>query len=152
MSALGSHAGRALQSRDESKEMFRRELAANDRKRASLGQKLNIRRTNTVVVATNRLARFATSGPAAQGMPTACLAKAHRTNQDLWTEFWQCLARASTTGEVRFHKVKAQTQPERFMAKELMMYRPLRGELDEDMVLALYSEEYNGKAKVTLLL
>jgi len=53
---------------------------------------------------------------------------------------------------LRFHKVKAQTQPERFMAKELMMYRPMRGELDEDSVLALYSEEYDGKAKVTLLL
>ena len=53
---------------------------------------------------------------------------------------------------LRFHKVKAQTQPERFMAKELMMYRPMRGELDEDMVLDLYSEEYDGKAKVTLLL
>ena len=61
----------------------------------------------------------------------------------------QTMVKRTRPVSMRFNKVKARTQPERFMTKELMMFRPMRGELDEDMVAKLYLEEYNGKPKVT---
>ena len=52
---------------------------------------------------------------------------------------------------LRFHKVKKDREPERFMLKELMLYRPLRGELDPDQVLELYEEKHNDKYKVDIV-
>ena len=61
----------------------------------------------------------------------------------------QTMVKRTRPVSLRFNKVKVRTQPERFMTKELMMFRPMRGELDADMVTKLYLEEYNGKLKVT---
>ena len=52
---------------------------------------------------------------------------------------------------LRWNKVKARTEPERFMAKELMMFRPMREELDQDTVTQLYLEEHNGQPKVDIV-
>ena len=52
---------------------------------------------------------------------------------------------------LRFHKVKKDREPERFMTKELMLYTPLREEIDPDQVLELYEEMHNDKYKVDIV-
>ena len=43
---------------------------------------------------------------------------------------------------LRFHKVKELNDPLRYMLSELMLYRPLRGEVAQDDILPLYEEKY----------
>ena len=52
---------------------------------------------------------------------------------------------------IRFNKVKRKNEPERYMAKELMLYRPMQEELEQDQVKDLYLEEYEGKLKVAIV-
>ena len=52
---------------------------------------------------------------------------------------------------LRFHKVKKDKEPERFMIKELMLYRPTREEIDPDRVLELYEEMHGDKYKVDIV-
>ena len=52
---------------------------------------------------------------------------------------------------IRFNKVKLKNEPERYMAKELMLYHPMQEELESDQVKDLYLEEYEGKHKVAIV-
>ena len=52
---------------------------------------------------------------------------------------------------LRFHKVKKDKEPERFMLKELMLYRPTREEIDPDSVLELYEEKHGDRYKVDIV-
>ena len=52
---------------------------------------------------------------------------------------------------IRFNKVKQRNEPERYMAKELMLYCPLQAELEPDQVKDLYLEEYEGQLKVAIV-
>ena len=52
---------------------------------------------------------------------------------------------------IRFNQVKEQNEPERYLAKELMLYRPLTEELEDDQVKDLYMEEHEGRLKVSIV-
>ena len=52
---------------------------------------------------------------------------------------------------IRFNKVKQRNEPERYMAKELMLYCPLQTELEQDQVQRLYLEEFGDKLKVAIV-
>ena len=52
---------------------------------------------------------------------------------------------------IRFNKVKQRNEPERYMAKELMLYCPMQEELEPDQVKDLYLEEYEGQLKVAIV-
>ena len=52
---------------------------------------------------------------------------------------------------IRFNQVRQRTEPERYMAKELMLYYPLTEELEDDQVQDLFLEEHEGKFKVAIV-
>ena len=52
---------------------------------------------------------------------------------------------------IRFNQVRQRTEPERYMAKELMLYCPLTEELEDDKVQDLFLEEHDGKSKVAIV-
>ena len=52
---------------------------------------------------------------------------------------------------LRFHKVKIQNDPVRFMLHEVMLYYPLRNEVDPSDVQALYDETFEGARKVDIV-
>ena len=52
---------------------------------------------------------------------------------------------------IRFNKVKQRNEPERYMAKELMLYCPMQEELEPDQVKDLYLEEHEGQLKVAIV-
>ena len=52
---------------------------------------------------------------------------------------------------LRFHKVKFDKDPLRFMLHEVMLYYPLRWEVDLDNVQALYEETFQGKSKIDII-
>ena len=52
---------------------------------------------------------------------------------------------------LRFHKVKFDKDPLRFMLHEVMLYYPLRDEVDLDNVQALYEDTFDGKNKIDII-
>ena len=52
---------------------------------------------------------------------------------------------------LRFHKVKKDNDHKRYMIHELMLYSPLRDELEMEQVEKLFKEEYNGERKIQIV-
>ena len=52
---------------------------------------------------------------------------------------------------LRFHKSKKDDDHRRFMMNELMLYFPLRSEINLDQVETMYNEEYMGRRKVDIV-
>ena len=52
---------------------------------------------------------------------------------------------------LRFHKVKEMNDPMKYMLSELMLYRPLREEVPQDDILALYEEKHGDERKIEIV-
>ena len=52
---------------------------------------------------------------------------------------------------LRFHRVKKDKNPKRFMFHEVMLYYPLRNEVNEDNIETIYEEEHDGERKVDIV-
>ena len=52
---------------------------------------------------------------------------------------------------LRFHKVKEVNDPMRYMLSELMLYRPLREEVPQHDILALYEEKHGETRKIEIV-
>ena len=63
----------------------------------------------------------------------------------------QFMRKRTRPAVLRFHKVKLHTDPDRYMAKELMLYYPLQEELQPDEVENLYLERHGEEFKVQIV-
>ena len=52
---------------------------------------------------------------------------------------------------LRFNKTNFENNPEKYMTSEVMLYRPVTGEIDNDNVKQLYDEKYGSKIKVDIV-
>ena len=52
---------------------------------------------------------------------------------------------------LRFNKTNKDNNPKRYLMNELMLYRPLKQEIDLELAEEMYSETYDGKRKVDLV-
>ena len=52
---------------------------------------------------------------------------------------------------LRFHRVKQDKDPRRFMLMELMLYYPLRDDIKEEEIETLYEDKHGEKRKVDLV-
>ena len=62
-----------------------------------------------------------------------------------------CMTKRTHPAALRFHKVKQDTDPRRFMLMEVMLYYPLRDEVKEDDIEILYEDKEGEKRKVDLV-
>ena len=62
-----------------------------------------------------------------------------------------CMTKRNHPAALRFHRVKHDKDPKRFMLMELMLYYPLRNDVKEDQIEILYNEKYKDKRKVDLV-
>ena len=52
---------------------------------------------------------------------------------------------------LRFHKVKQDNDHKRYMLSEVMLYCPLRDEINPEQAEELFNEEYNGRRKIDIV-
>ena len=61
------------------------------------------------------------------------------------------MKKRSRPAALRFHKYKKDNDHKRYMLSEIMLYKPLDGEVDDDKIEKFYNEMYNGERKITLV-
>ena len=61
------------------------------------------------------------------------------------------MRRRNFPAALRFHRVKKDKDPKRFMLNEVMLYYPLRNEVNEDNIELLYEETHGNKRKVDIV-